>query len=298
MATQAIKIGLALGGGGAKGLAHVGVLRVFEKYGIKISSIAGTSAGAIIGAPYALGLTADQILTHSEKFMKIKLLRISNFHLFNESLIKNDDAIAAIKDLTGEKTFSETKIPFKAIAVDLESGEEVVLENGKLWEALCASSAIPGIFSPCFINGKYLVDGGLLNNVPVNHLRKENLDIVIGVELGSFTSKQYISGIIWEKYYKKPSGKQNSLEYFEMLKVNSTLMIHILLRSIDILREEAQNHRYDKAQPDIIIKPDVENIALLEFSHYKEAIEAGEQAAEKIMPELLKLIQEKTNSLS
>lgn len=292
MPTKKVKIGVAMGGGGAKGAAHIGILKVFEKYNISIDSIVGSSAGAIIGASYALGLTADQIFQQSAKFSKMKLLRLGNFHIFNESLMKSRDVKNAIQELVGEHTFDDLKIPFQAVAVDLESGKEVLLHSGKLWESLRASSAIPGIFSPYFLNEKYLVDGGLLNSVPVNYLREQkDIDIVIGIQLGDLTSKQYISGIVWERYYRK--NLKNMLGYFKILKINSTLMFHILLRSIDILRDEVQNYRYQTARPDIIIAPEIGHISFLEMEHYADAMKEGEKAAEKTIPQLLELISKK-----
>ena len=296
---KAPKIGIAGGGGGAKGSAHVGVLKVLEKYGIKISAIAGASAGAIIGAGYALGLSPKEILEVSEKFNNRKFLRISNFHLFHSSLIKSKDIEKIIKDIVGDKSFEETKIPFHALAVDLESGQEVVMKSGKLWEALRASSAIPGIFSPYFREGRYLVDGGLMNNVPVNILREnKELDIVIGIELGSLTSRQYIAGMIWEKYYRKPEAFKLYPGMLAKMKLNFALMLHILLRSIDIIREETQQTRYAKANPDLIIHPDVEGISLLEFDHYKEGVEAGIVATEQAMPQIFDLIAKKKEELN
>lgn len=293
------KIGIALGGGGAKGAAHVGVLKMLEKHGIKISAVSGASAGSIVGAGYALGLSPDDILKLSEKFNNRKFLRVSNFHLFEESLIKSKDIEKVIKDIVGEKTFEETKIPFQAVMVDLESGEEVVVKTGKLWEALRASSAIPGIFSPYFLNGRYLVDGGLLNNVPVNVLRQSNnIDIIIGVEMESLTSRQYVSGMIWEKYYHKPEAFKLYPSRLTRLKLNFTLMLHILLRSIDIIRSEAQTRRYDIAKPDLILRPMVDNISLLEFNKYKKAVAAGEMAMEQAMPALKKIIEKKKQELN
>lgn len=293
------RIGLALGGGGAKGAAHIGILKVFERYGIKINAIGGASAGSIIGAGYALGLSLDEIIERTKNFNNKKFLRFSNFHLFSESLIKSSDIENVIKELVDDKTFEETKIPFQAIAIDLESGQEVVLKTGKLWEALRASSAIPGLFSPYFLNDRYLVDGGLLNNVPVNLLRAMgDVDVIIGVELGSLTSRQYIAGMIWERYYNKPKTFKLSAGKLEQLKLNFTLMFHILLRSIDIIREETQQARYDLVRPDIIIHPDVEGISLLDFDHYKEGIDAGMDAAEKVMPEIFEIIAKKKDELN
>lgn len=293
------KIGLALGGGGAKGAAHIGVLKVFEKYGITISSIAGASVGSIIGSAAAMGLKAEQILEINKKFNTRKFIKISNFRLFSDSLIKAKDINKAIVDLVGEATFKDTVIPFLAVAVDIESGEEVVLREGKLWEAARASSAIPFIFSPQFFQGRYLVDGGLLNNVPVDHLREQkDLDIIIGVELGGMTSRQFISAMVWEKYFRKPKTFEIYPSLLTRLKQNTALMSHIMLRSIDILREKEQNRRFEIAKPDVLMRPKVEAISLLDFSKYKVGIQAGIDAAEDAMPKILKLIEQKKEELN
>lgn len=289
------KIGIAFGGGGAKGLSQIGVLSVFEKYNIRIDSIAGTSAGSIIGAATALGKTSSEILEAAKNGVATKkMTKIQNFGFFSESLIKDKVINKGIKEMVGEDTtFEDVKIPFIATAVDLESGEEVVLNKGKLWEAARASSAIPLVISPYFLDGRYLVDGGLLNNVPADHLRKQDLDIVIAIELGGMTSRQFISGIVWERYYRKPKTFEYYPSFFSRWKMNTTLMTHVLLRSLDILRERELQLRYKIAHPDIVVKPKLEGISLMDFSKYEESIDAGIVAAEKIMPDLLKLIEQK-----
>lgn len=297
MPKREVRIGLALGGGGAKGMCHIGVLKVFDKYGIKVSSIAGTSAGAIIGGAYSVGHTPEEIRELIIKYSRKKVLRLSNFQFFHEGLIKSRDAVKMMKGMVGEKTFEETNIPFETVAVNLETGTEVFINTGKLWEAIRASAAIPGLFSPYFIGDKYLVDGGLINNVPVNCLRKhKDLDIIIGVELGSLTSKQYISGMIWEKYYRKPKTFQLAPGFFSKMKLNLNLMVHILLRSIDIATDEGQTMRYNDALPDLIIKPNVGNISLMQFNRLDEAIAQGEMAAEKMIPKLFELIDKHSNT--
>jgi len=299
MPEKEIKIGLALGGGGAKGAAHIGILRVLEKNGIKISAVSGASAGSVIGAGYALGVPIDEIEKNLVKLNNNKFFRISNFHIFHESLIKSKDIAKVVKNIVGDSTFEDTKIPFRAVAVDLETGTEVILDHGRLLDAIAASSAIPGIFSPHFIDSRYLVDGGLLDNVPVLPLRAmKDLDIIIGVEIRTLTSRQYISGMIWEKYYNKPKAFKLYPGKLSQIKLNFSLMIHILLRSIDILMEETQATRYAKAMPDIIIRPEVGSISFLEFNKYQMALDAGTRAAEEEMPKILALIEKKKQELS
>ena len=289
-----LRIGMAFGGGGAKGFAHIGVLKVFEKYGIKPSFIAGTSVGSVIGAAYALGYDADTIMKRAESFRK-KFSALRNFNLFSDSIIKDKQINKAIIEILGEETtFKDLKIPFIATAVDLESGKETVIKEGKLWEVARASSAIPFIFSPRFINEKYVVDGGLLNNIPVDHLRKQKgLDVLIGIDLGGMTSRQYISAMVWEKYYKKPKLFQLAPGWLAKAKLNMILMAHIFLRSIDIMREVSKLKRLEDAKADIIINPNVESIALLDFEKYDEGIDIGIAAAEEAMPELLKILENK-----
>lgn len=213
-------------------------------------------------------------------------------HLFNESLMKARDINKTIYNLVGDKTFKDLKMLFAAVAVDLEEGKEVLLKEGKLWEAVRASAALPGIFSPIFVNGKYLIDGGTLNNVPANYLREQkDVDIIVAIDLGNMVSRQYISGMIWEKYYQKPKTFHPHSGYFNKLKTSSTLMLHIILRSVDILRQDAQKERLLAAKPDLVVKPKLDHISILQFDKYKEAIDAGEKATESAMPQLMELIK-------
>lgn len=291
---EKVKIGIAFGGGGAKGFAHVGVLKVLEKYGIKADFIAGSSVGAILGSAYSLGYSGDDILERAVTFKK-KFSTLRNFNFFSESLIKDKVINKAIKEVVGEHTtFEDLKIPFIATVVDLESGQEITINQGKLWEVARASSAIPFVFTPVFLAGKYVIDGGTLNNVPVDHVRaQKNIDIVICVDLGGMTSRQYISAMVWEKYYRKPKTFEIYPSFLTKWKLNMNLLAHIFLRTIDIMRKVGEKQKMTSAHPDITIKPHVETISLLEFERHAEAVESGMQATENIMPQLMELIEKK-----
>jgi len=297
MRNREVKIGLALGGGGAKGGAHLGVLKVFEEEGIKIDRMAGVSSGAITGAAYCLNYPVSKIIKLAEQFKNYKVLGISNINFFGDSIAKNKKLKTIIKNSIGESTFPDCKIPYDVIAVDLEAGEEVVLNEGAMWPALMASSAIPGLFPAYFYNNRYLADGGILNNIPVNRLRSySNIDIVIGIDLGLKTSKQHLSGMIWEKYYNKRKTFNLQPGFFHKVKINYSLLMENIFRSIDLTREEAMMQRINEAQPDIIIFPKTDSISVLEFEKYEQVIEAGEIAAREIMPKLKKLISQKLSN--
>ncbi|MBN1494178.1 patatin-like phospholipase family protein [Candidatus Peregrinibacteria bacterium] len=291
-----IKIGIALGSGGAKGLAHIGVLKVLEKYNIKPDMIAGASMGAVVGSSYALGMSVEEIEQKAYEFFSASsIFSFHNFHFFQESLIRIDDIQKSFYAFVGDKRFEDCKIKFITLGMDLESGQEVVLSRGRLLEAVEASSAIPGIFPPVFVEGHYMVDGGLLNPTPVNYLREADMDIVLGVHLSNVTTKQFISAMVWDKFYKKPKDIKTKHKMLEQAKLNITLMVQILMRTIEVAQKLNGKIVFLSAHPDIIVKPYTEDVGMLQFERIKETIKFGEEAMEKEMPKLLKLIQMKQN---
>jgi NTE family protein len=292
---EKVSIGIALGSGGAKGLAHFGVLKVIEQNNIKLDLITGSSMGAVIGAAYALGMPLDELQEKAYKFFSAShIFRINNFHFFHESLIRAEDIRKGFFEFVGDKTFDDCKIPFMALGLDLESGNEVRITKGKLLNAIEAAAAIPGIFPPVFVDGKYLVDGGLVNPTPVDYLREKNMDIVIGVHTTNLTSRQFISGMVWDKYYKKPDKIQKTKHgMLERAKLNITLMVHILMRTIEVARKLNARVSFLTAHPDIIVRPYTVDIGMLEFDRMDEAVECGEEAMKKELPKLMKLIERK-----
>lgn len=290
-----LKIGIAFGSGGVKGCAHIGILRVLEKYGIKLNLISGTSMGAIVGGMYAVGLNPAEIERRFYKFFGENTIFSSrNWHYFHESLIRREDIDAGFQGMIGDATFDDLKIPFMALALDLEAGQEERITEGKMAKVLVAVSAIPGLFPPVYIKGKYLVDGGLINATPVDYLREKEMDIVMGVHMSSITAKQYISAMVWDKYYKKPDGiKKKKRGIIEQAKLNITLLIHIISRTMDIARKLNSKISFLTAHPDIIVKPETYGMGLLEFKRIKEAVKAGEDAMEAEIPKLLEIIKRK-----
>jgi len=290
-----LKIGIAFGSGGAKGCAHIGILRVLNQYGIKLNLIAGTSMGAIVGGMYAIGLNPDEIERRFHEFFGENTLFSSrNWHYFHESLLREEDIDAGFEGMVGDATFDDLKIPFMALALDLEAGQEQRLLSGSMAKALVAASAIPGLFPPVYIDGKYLVDGGLVNATPVDYLREKKMDIVMGVHMSSISAKQYISAMVWDKYYKKPDTmKQKKRGLIEQAKLNITLLIHIISRTMDVARKLNSKIAFLTAHPDVVIKPETYGMGLLEFRKIDMAIKAGEIAMEAEIPRLLEIIKRK-----
>jgi len=215
---EKLKIGLALGGGGARGLAHIGVLKVLERENIPIDLITGTSMGAIIGGVYALKKDIPAIGKIAEKYSKISefsidlsfskkerkdkplfLKRMSDFlkrgfilnlELRRQYINEGEGVKKIIKDLVDDRAFTDTKIPFAAVAADLVSGEKVIIRKGKLFDALLASTSIPGMFPPVILDKKILVDGGIVDVVPIQTAKSLGANFVIAVSVSQTIKKR------------------------------------------------------------------------------------------------------------
>ncbi|MFW5985558.1 MAG: patatin-like phospholipase family protein [Halanaerobiaceae bacterium] len=249
------EVGLALSGGAAWGLAHIGVLEVLVENEIEIDYIAGTSAGSIVGSLYASGVSPEEMKEIAEDITWIDLLRpvISDLGLFNSEQIEK-----FIKENIKENQFSRLQIGLSVVATDLATGEVVILEKGKVSRAVTASSAIPVIFEPVEYREKKLVDGGLANNLPLDVVNQQDVDIVVGVDVAS----------------------SFSIAEFPRSKTE------VGIRSYNII----QKHQTDYEGADVVIKPDLEGIRGTDFSAHKKMIARGRDAAREMLPEIKKLL--------
>ena len=282
------KIGLVLSGGGAKGFAHIGVLKVLEKAGVKIDFIGGTSMGAVVGGLYASGYNATQIdsifyNTDFDELLQDYIPRTSksfyekhNDEMYSLTLpfqnLKVGIPIALSKGMYNYnllsklthkvrfvKDFNKLPIPFLCIATDIEKGEPVVLRSGYLAQAMLASSAFPSLFSPVEIDGKLLIDGGVVNNYPIEEIRKMGADIIIGVDV------------------------QDDIKDRILLKDATRILVQITnLEMIKSMKGKVK-------QTDIYIKPDVANYSVISFDKGREIIKKGEEASLAIYDQLKKL---------
>ncbi len=182
MIPKSKKLGYALGGGAARGMFHIGVLSVLEEYGVAPDIIAGTSMGSIIGAMYASGVKPSDLKQIACSIDWKQVMRLTDIVALPKSgLIQGRRIVALLKSILGDAGFSQLKCKYAAVAADLYTGQQVVFTEGSLIEAIRASISIPGIFTPVYYEGRYLVDGGLVNVVPVSVCRDLGADFVIGV---------------------------------------------------------------------------------------------------------------------
>lgn len=260
------KIGLVLGCGGARGIAHIGVLKILEREEIKPSFIVGSSMGAVIGGAYALGMTANEMEKVALSFNnRSKLGKMFDINLSKGSLIKGNKISDFLKELFGEATFDDTQIPLRITATDLESGEEVIIKKGGVALAAQASSAIPGLFPPVKYEDKYLIDGGIVNPTPIDIAEEMGADVIIAVDL-----------IMHKKidFEKDPK------------------LINVLLQAYEIVRTQAVVRKLEKVNKDtVIIKPNIRGtMETLKFYDIERFIKAGETATEEMLKEIKKKI--------
>jgi len=284
VAKEKLKVGLALGGGGARGLAHIGVLKVLERENIPIDLITGTSMGAIIGGAYALKKDISAIEKITKKYSKISefnidfsfsekekkdkpffLKKMSDFlkkgYILNLELrrkyINDGEGVRKIvKDLVGEAVFANTKIPFAVVAADLVKGEKVILDQGKLFDALLASASIPGMFPPVILDKKILVDGGIVDVVPIEAAQSLGANFIIAVSVSQTIKKR---------------------EEFNNV-------VEIFFRSDSITSAELRKLQLSFA--DVVINPKVGRFHWSDFSKPEKCIREGEIAAQNAILEL------------
>jgi NTE family protein len=294
--TKHKKIGLTLGGGGAKGLAHLGVYSVLEEYKIPIDYLTGCSIGSVAAAVIAQGMPAKEALMVMGNFSKHKhkLLSPRNFGFKRGSLLKGDDIHKAMSLVIPEKlTFKDLKIPLKINAVDAETGKEVVIDKGNVLQAVMASSAIPGVYPPVFFQDKLLVDGGVLNNIPADICREMGADKVIAVDLKSLVSEQNISGLIYHFYIQKQKERRYHLsirkKFLKEIGLRIKFPITLMLRSMSISQDISSEQKLKASKPDILIHPEVSNFTFVDFDRFLEIYEKGREAALTHLDEFEKL---------
>lgn len=248
------KIGLALGGGAVLGAAHIGVLRAIDELGIEIDFIAGTSIGAFVAGLYASGMTWEEIQSMTKK---LKWLDLSSPSFSKLGLLSNHRMGELIREKIGPVNLEDAKIPVAMIAADIETLEKVVLTKGEIAKAAMASTCIPGIFAPVEIDGRLLVDGGVVENVPISPLLDMGAEIIIAVDLNT------------EHKSKKPEN-----------------LIEVLLRTFSLSSGTAT--RFQTTGADILIAPDLSEFNVIDIEQSPDLIKKGYDEAIRILNEYFK----------
>lgn len=287
-------IGLALGGGAARGWSHIGVIRALDQAGIKPDIICGTSIGALVGAVYAAG----ELDRFEQWVLELKISDVVSYIDVSLSggLLKGERLMEFFRSDFVDRAIEDLAIPFAAVATSLKTGAEIWLRDGSTLEAVRASIALPGLFEPSLKDGVILVDGGLVNPVPVSLARAMGADFVIAVDLTAGVLSQKLDfdqqkdksddqTVSWMT--KLQEGLDSLVPAFVQKETDLPSMLDVITSSINIMQIRITRSRMAGDPPEIIIAPHLAHIDLLDFHRAKEAIQEGEQAMNAMLPLLI-----------
>jgi len=277
------RVGLALSGGGARGLAHIGVLKILEREGVPVDLLAGTSMGGVVAGAYAAGLTPSFLEQEALRMTSPRqLLSLADPTLPRRGLFEGQKVVNYLSRHIGTCTFETLTRPLSVIAVDLVASEPVILNQGCVTDAVRATIALPGLFKPVQRDGKLLVDGGLLDNLPADVAREMGADVVIAVDVvGSSNTFSAMINVLKRRRYV-PKGLASTFE--------------VMLRSLDVMMKEINRQRLAEAAPEVVIRPDVppDVSVILGFTRAPDTIALGERAAEEALPDIQRAIETST----
>lgn len=275
------QVQLVLGSGGARGMAHIGVIEMLEQDGYEIVEVVGSSMGAVVGGIYAAGFLAEY------KAWLLSLTRANVFSLFDFTLttngfVKGDKVFEKVKQITGYQDIEQLKIPFTAIATDLLTRKEIHFKTGNLFHALRASTAIPGVFTPVKSDGQLLVDGGVLNPLPVNVLGKKENTLVVAVNVNGnslqmpqqkTTEEQPVNDVWkWLNKISLPSIVKSNDEQKQEIKFS---FFDLLNTSYDFTQDRLAELMVDVYKPDILIEVPRNTCSIFDYHKAKDLIQIG-----------------------
>lgn len=298
-----MKIGIVLGGGGAKGLAHIGVLKTLRKHGIEAQVITGTSIGSFVGAAYA----CDRLDEMERRFLDISfkdIPRLLNPTLSSQGFFSGKNALTELSSILNVQNIEDLPRRFAAIAVDLMQAEIVSFNSGNLLDAVRASIAVPGLFTPVISDNRLLVDGGVLEPVPVAEAIKLGAEYVIAVDLYARTPQTKLHRTAILPKLTLPPSIDNVLSYMKSLpgklpmlksayESPETVDIHanvfdIFQRTLHVSQYHMAIMRYTQHPPHVLLRPDVADVGFLDFHKTEELIRRGQAEAEAFAEEILR----------
>ena len=291
MTEKKTTVSLVLGSGGARGLTHIGIIRYLEENGYQITSVAGSSMGALVGGIYAAG-KLKEYTAWVRGINKLDILRLLDISLVGGGFVKGDKIIGTLRELIGDRLIEDLPIPFTAVASNIVNGKEVWLSKGPLFDAIRASIAIPLFFTPFELNGEELLDGGILNPVPIAPTFKDNTDLTIAVNLGAQPDEAY------ERKEEKIQDDDSPLSFIQktikgfienlqdeprqkpQIKLD---MYDIINQSLDAMQGTIARQKLAAYPPDILIDIPRNICGTLEFDRADEMIDYGYQRAKEVL---------------
>lgn len=291
-----MKVGIALGAGAARGWAHIGIIQALEKLGVKIDIVAGSSIGAYVGAAYASG-RLQPLRQWATSLTEWQVLSLMGVGIRRGGLASGQKVFDKLASEFCVETFEEMEKPFAVVATDLYSGREVVFSSGALGESVQASCAIPALFSPIAYEDRWLVDGAVVNPVPVNLCRQLGADFVIAVNLNADFRPQRLekAKIEHEEIQRKTDDfftkSQNVVRQWfspetKPNKANPPGILSIMSSSLEILQARVTRSRLAGDPPDVLIEPQLTDVGLMEFHRAGEMCQRGEETVNRLAEQI------------
>lgn len=278
------KIALVLSGGGARGLAHIGAIETLESHGYEITSIAGCSMGALIGGMYAAGKlpeVKDWVLALDRR----KVLSLVDFSLSLTHLVKGDRVMEALKEIVPDVNIEDLPIPYTAVATDWNSGKEVVFDHGSLYDAIRASISIPLFLNPVRREDMLLVDGGLVNSLPLNRVVRHSGDLLFGINV---STHDYQGELLMQQFVEKkllsksmPAAVMNRImKHFEGININ---YVTLLMRTIAIMLEQNTRQQILISRPDLIVQMPMKRYGVFDFDKAAAILQIGKHKTSRAL---------------
>ncbi len=265
-------ITIALGGGGARGLAHIGVLRAFHELGIPVDVIGGTSMGSIIAAQYAMGLSPKEMIDLNKRLAATRPFGDFTFPMF--ALLRTKRIENMARDAFGDRTIESLWLPYLAVSANLATAELVLHERGPVWEATRASGALPGIAQPAILGGEALIDGGVLNNLPGDVLRDRFGGTVVAVNVSPKEERQFAFG-------EFPSPWAAAMRFLGATPHDAPTILDIMTRAVTLT--SARRARFVEREADYYLAPPIDGFGMLEFDRIDELVEVGYRHAMQVL---------------
>lgn len=281
------KVALVLSGGGARGLAHIGVIEELEKRGFEICSVAGTSMGSVIAGVHALNKTGV-LKKWAYSLDRRKVFNLVDFTVNKHGMVRGEKVFKKMKTLIPDQLIEDLPIPYAAVAVDMISKKEVVFTQGSLYDAMRASVSIPNVFTPVKQDHQLLVDGGVMNNIPIDHIARCKDDILIAVNVNADVPMPPAPAIPDSEQKKKESRyNRRTKEFYKQLqKITSTEhdeedlgYFNLISRTIDLMTWRIDELLLERHNPDILIEIPRESSTLWDFYKAEELVELGRRIA-------------------
>ena len=276
---QKLELGLALSGGGARGLTHIGVLKALDISGLQPDYLAGTSMGGVIAAAYASGMSPGEMEQIAFEYAATrKLLQLADPTIPRNGLFQGERLSAFFDQHLQGRTFADLRIPLTLVAVDLNNGQEIHMREGLVADALRATVSVPGLLAPVERDGQRLVDGGLLNNLPVDVVCEMGADVVLGVDISTSGN----GDSTWQ-----------TLARSRIVPSAMEALITTLGESIDLVMSQQIKHKMKECPPDFLLRPAIPPSAttLTGFNHAGDLIALGEESTCSIIPDLREALQ-------